>query len=63
MAFLLSKIQLRSGLDKWLQINTEYADKWPNITVAREAPEDAKAMDGIPDKFVRFFSAEPGQGD
>ena len=25
------------GLDKWLQINTEYAVKWPNITAKKDA--------------------------
>jgi ferredoxin len=34
------------GLEKWLEVNTEYADKWPNITVKREAPGDAKEFDG-----------------
>ena len=39
------------GLDKWLQINTEYASNWPNITVKREPPADAKEFDGVPNKF------------
>ena len=30
------------GLEKWLQVNTEYADKWPNITAKKEPPADAK---------------------
>ncbi len=51
------------NLDNWLKINAEYAEKWPNITVKRDAPEDAKAMDGVEGKFEKFFSAEPGQGD
>ena len=33
------------GLEKWLQINTEYAEKWPNITIKREPPEGAKEHD------------------
>src|SRR5690348_14315246 len=35
------------GLDKWLQLNTEYAPKWPNITIKRDAPADAKEVDGV----------------
>ena len=34
------------GLDKWLQVNTEYAEKWPNITAKKEPPADAKSFDG-----------------
>src|SRR5687768_18017611 len=26
------------GLEKWLEINTQYAQVWPNITVKREPP-------------------------
>ena len=51
------------GLDKWLQLNTEYAPKWPNITIKREAPADAKEFDGVEGKFDKYFSAEPGEGD
>ena len=51
------------GLDKWLTLNAEFAQVWPNIAVKREPPEDAAAFDGMPDKFARFFSPNPGQGD
>ncbi|MGH6761253.1 MAG: ferredoxin FdxA [Phyllobacterium sp.] len=51
------------SLDKWLQINAEYAEKWPNITAKRDAPADAKEMDGVANKFEQFFSPEPGEGD
>ena len=51
------------GLEKWLELNAEYAKSWPNITVKRDAPADAKEFDGKPDKFEKFFSAEPGEGD
>jgi ferredoxin len=30
------------GLDKWLSLNAEYANQWPNITIKRDAPADAK---------------------
>ena len=29
------------GLEKWLELNRQYADKWPNITSKKEAPSDA----------------------
>ena len=30
------------GLEKWLEINAKYAQVWPNITIKREPPPDAK---------------------
>jgi ferredoxin len=52
-----------AGLDSWLKLNAEYASVWPNITVKREAPPDAKLFDGVPDKLEQHFSASPGRGD
>jgi ferredoxin len=45
------------GLEKWLEVNAEYAKSWPNITVKRDPPPDAKEWDGVPDKFRNIFSA------
>ncbi|MEP9350022.1 ferredoxin FdxA [Xanthobacter sp. KR7-225] len=50
------------GLEKWLALNAEYAKVWPNITLKRDAPSDAKEWDGKPGK-EELFSPEPGQGD
>jgi ferredoxin len=47
-------------LDKWLQINTEYAEKWPNITRKGESPPDADAWKDVAGKFDGHFSANPG---
>jgi ferredoxin len=33
------------GLESWLKLNAEYASAWPNITIKREAPADAKSFD------------------
>jgi ferredoxin len=51
------------GLEKWLELNAEYAKSWPNITVKRDAPADAKEFDGTPGKLDKFFSPSPGTGD
>ena len=51
------------GLDEWLKINTELAEKWPNITIKREPPADAKEHDGEPDKKAKYFTEAPGEGD
>ena len=51
------------GLEKWLAINTEYSQKWPNITQSREVPEENRKHDGEENKFEKYFSPEPGEGD
>jgi len=50
-----------AGLESWLKLNAEYASVWPNITVKREAPADAKQFDGVPDKLKQYFSVSPGR--
>ena len=51
------------GLEKWLKLNLDYARSWPNITIKRDAPPDAKTFDGTPGKLEAYFSPNPGQGD
>ncbi len=51
------------GLEDWLKLNAEYSETWPNITVKREPPPDAKEFDGMLGKLQKFFSPKPGQGD
>ena len=51
------------GLEKWLKLNTEYAGKWPNITIKRDGPADGKEFEGVANKLELYFSPEPGQGD
>ena len=51
------------GLEKWLEINAQYAKTWPNITTKKEAPADAKEWDDVPGKFAKYFSPDPGTGD
>jgi ferredoxin len=31
--------------------------------VKREAPADGKDWEGVPDKYKKFFSPNPGEGD
>jgi ferredoxin len=47
---------------KWLPLNTEYAEKWPNITARRDPPADADMFKGVDDKFPSLFSPAPGGG-
>src|SRR5437868_342 len=51
------------GLEKWLEVNTEYAKSWPNITQKKESPADAKDFEGMEGKFEKYFSPNPGSGD
>jgi ferredoxin len=57
------KPDTESGLEKWLKLNLDMARSWPNITIKRDAPPDAKTFDGTPGKLEAYFSPNPGQGD
>ncbi|MFB2939046.1 ferredoxin FdxA [Aerosakkonemataceae cyanobacterium BLCC-F154] len=46
--------------EKWLQLNQEYAEKWPNITRRKAAPADADSYNGESDKYNKYFSPNPG---
>jgi ferredoxin len=50
------------GLEEFLKLNADYAKTWPNITIKRDAPADAKDWEGKPDK-IKLFDPEPGEGD
>lgn len=47
---------------KWQELNREYAEQWPNITVKKDALDEADEYKDVADKFEKFFSAEPGEG-
>lgn len=51
------------GLEKWLEINTKFAEIWPNITAKKDAMEGAEEHDGEEGKYEKYFSEEPGEGD
>ena len=44
----------------WVDINREYAKKWPVITSQKEPMADAEKFDGIDGKFEKYFSEKPG---
>jgi ferredoxin len=56
------KPDTEAGLEKWLEINAKYAHMWPNITIKREPPSDAKDWEDKPDK-ANLLSPNPGRGD
>ncbi|QFT29653.1 ferredoxin family protein [Roseibium porphyridii] len=47
------------GLEKWIEVNAEYSEKWPNITEKKEPLPDAAEYDGKENKFEKFFSPNP----
>jgi ferredoxin len=49
------------GLEKWLGVNAEYAKVWPNITLKKQPPADAKEWETVSDK-AQYFSPNPGDG-
>ncbi len=48
---------------KWLEINTKFAEIWPNITRKGEPPGDADDYKDESGKFEKYFSDKPGEGD
>jgi ferredoxin len=51
------------GLEQWLQLNRTLSEKWPNITVKKDQPSDADAFRDEKEKYNKYFTDEPGQGD
>lgn len=49
--------------EKWLELNRDYSEKWPNITEQKDALPEAEEMKDKENKFETDFSAEPGEGD
>ena len=47
--------------EKWLKINQEYSEIWPNITIKKDAPVDSAKYENEDDKFNKYFSKNPGQ--
>ena len=50
-----------SGAKKWIEMNRQYAEQWPNITRKAPAPADADSFKGVEGKFEKFFSAAPAK--
>jgi ferredoxin len=52
-----------SGLEFWINLNRDYADKWPNITVKKPALAEAEEFKTVDNKYQQYFSENPGEGD
>ena len=51
------------GAEKWLELNREMSELWPNISQRRDALPDAVKYQDESDKFEKYFSREPGVGN
>ena len=51
------------GMEKWVEMNRKYSEKWPVITEKKEPLKDWKQWDGVPNKYKDYFSEKPGSGD
>jgi ferredoxin len=49
-----------SEAKKWVEMNREYAEKWPNITRKKDPLPDADEWKDKPNKFEQFFSSKAG---
>ncbi len=49
--------------EQWLDLNQEYAGKWPVITRVREHAPDVEKFKGVKNKLEKYFSPKPGEGD
>lgn len=49
--------------EKWLELNREYSEKWPNVTSKVDPMPDADALKGEAGKFDKYFSANPGSSE
>jgi ferredoxin len=47
---------------KWLEVNREFSEKWPNITERIDSMPEADKYEDTPNKYDQFFSENPGQG-
>ena len=50
------------GLEKWLELNADFAKTWPNIRHKGPPPSDAKEFDTVKNKLELYFSPKPGKG-
>ena len=49
------KSDTEDGAEKWLVLNRDMSEKWPNITEKKDPPPDADDFVDVKDKFKRFF--------
>ena len=48
-------------MERWVAMNREYSEKWPNITRKGDVPADADEYKDTKDKLASLFSPEPAK--
>jgi ferredoxin len=48
------------GFERWLELNREYARKWPNITGKKDMPTDARTYWGRDRKIRQVLFTQAG---
>lgn len=49
--------------EEFLELNREYAEKWPVITTKKDPLPEAETFKDKKNKLNEHFSPEPGEGD
>ena len=49
--------------EKWVDLNAEQSNIWPNITRKGTPPADGEQFDGEEGKYEKYFSENPGNTD
>jgi ferredoxin len=49
------------GMEKWVEINKDYANIWPNITVKKDPLPEADTWVSVPNKYPDHFSPKGGE--
>jgi len=44
-----------AGSEKWLEVNTKYAEIWPNITLKKDPPVDHEKYKNEENKYEKYF--------
>lgn len=52
----------KEGSERWVELNQQYSNVWPNITRKGTAPADSDDWLQVKDKYPAHFSDKPGKG-
>lgn len=57
------KSDTAEGMEKWVEINQQYAHRWPQVSRQQDSAENADNWRDVPNKFEEHFSPNPGVVD
>ena len=53
------KADIEPGSEKWLEINKQYSEIWPNISEKKDPPSDHEKYKNEQNKFEKYFKEKP----